>query len=235
MCYATQGAYLCQQIWITLKTVVVWIDHTPKYESISGKVAEFAAKEASVNTIAATLGETWETVDQALGFVRTGHRPKPKPSGKRSGTRRGGPPKYNFLAAEVIECRSITWKDCCRCRLRYLDCQSCPQTDAFYPETKLGCGRLIDKKAGHSFVESPLDLAILLIVGQADSDQTRLGQFLISKIRRRVERPLVDTWLIEAAAASQFPRKHTNFCAGMEEIHTIDPLKKRLPRLARMR
>ncbi len=82
----------------------VVIDHTPKYERTSGRVAPLAARGASLNTIAAALGQPWETVDQALSFVHTGRRPKTKPPGKRSGTR-AGPPQYVCLAAEVVRLR----------------------------------------------------------------------------------------------------------------------------------
>jgi hypothetical protein len=84
--------------------VAVGIDHTPKYEQISRRVAELAAKGASVNTIAAALGQTWETVDQALRFTTTGQRPVTKPPGKRTGTRTGLP-KYVSLSPEVVRLR----------------------------------------------------------------------------------------------------------------------------------
>jgi hypothetical protein len=81
----------------------VWIDHTPKYEQISAKVPELTEKGASVNSIAGALGETWETVCQALDFARTGNRPKTKPSGKRTGQRRSQRKKIDV--AEVVPLR----------------------------------------------------------------------------------------------------------------------------------
>jgi predicted transcriptional regulator len=95
--------YLSSRIWIRPETVEVWIDHTPKYEKISAKVAELTDKGASVNTIAGALGETWATVSQALDFAKTGKRPKTKPSGKRTGEEH--PRRKKVDVAEVVRLR----------------------------------------------------------------------------------------------------------------------------------
>jgi hypothetical protein len=95
--------YLGKRIWITPETVEVVLDHVPKYEALSGKVAELAAKGASINTIAAALGQTWPTVDQALEFAKTGRRPKTRPAGKRIGEGQSRRPKIDV--AEVVRLR----------------------------------------------------------------------------------------------------------------------------------
>ncbi len=95
--------YLAARIWINAETVEIPIDHTPRYEAIARQVADLAARGASVNTIAAALGETWPTVNQALEFARTGHRPKMKPGGKRTG--RGHAGRKQIDVAEVVRLR----------------------------------------------------------------------------------------------------------------------------------
>ncbi len=95
--------YLGTRIWITPEGVETPIAHTPKYEVISRRVADLAAQGASVNTIAAALGETWVTVNQALDFARTGHRRKLKPGGKRTG--RGHSGRKPIDVAEVVRLR----------------------------------------------------------------------------------------------------------------------------------
>jgi DNA invertase Pin-like site-specific DNA recombinase len=95
--------YLSSRIWTKPETVEVPIEHTPKYERIAPKVAELAARGASISAIAAAKCETWETIKQSLDFIKTGRRPKWRPSGTNTG--KGHARRKQIVAAEVVRLR----------------------------------------------------------------------------------------------------------------------------------
>lgn len=98
--------YLNSRIWITPESVEAMIDPTPKYEKISGRVAELTAKGCGINTICNIMRESWETVKQAQYFAKTGRRPtlRSRKSGRRG---KGGIPRKQIDVAEVVQMRDV--------------------------------------------------------------------------------------------------------------------------------
>lgn len=77
----------------------------PKYERLAPKVKKLDAKRASIDTIARSLGTSWEVAREARDFARTGKRPTRK---SKAGRKKGkGKPnkKYADLAEEVVRLR----------------------------------------------------------------------------------------------------------------------------------
>jgi len=77
----------------------------PKYATLAAKVNELVAG-ASLPNIATALGETYNSVRNALAYARRKEKPKTKPVGKCTGTRTGSP-KYEALAPEVTRLRDM--------------------------------------------------------------------------------------------------------------------------------
>lgn len=61
--------YLGTRIWITPGMVTWAVDHVPKSREIAAEGARLAVKGASVQSIAATLGTTWETARRAVDLA----------------------------------------------------------------------------------------------------------------------------------------------------------------------
>ena len=93
--------YLATRSWTIQESEGVWLGNAPTYERIAQKAAEMAGRGVSINTIATALKTSWMTVQEALEFERTGFRPAPKPTGKKT-RKRSGPPKYIAIRDEVL-------------------------------------------------------------------------------------------------------------------------------------
>jgi DNA invertase Pin-like site-specific DNA recombinase len=96
--------FLSKRIWITPESVDVVVDDLPRYELIADRAAQMADDGVSTETTARALHTSWATVQDALVFKRTGKRPAPKPTGKKT-RKRKGPPKYQSIASEVAKRR----------------------------------------------------------------------------------------------------------------------------------
>jgi hypothetical protein len=85
------------------KMVEVIIDKVAKYEQLAPRFKQLRDDGASVQSIAAAHGMSWQYASEILRFAETGERPEWK-AGKRTGTG-GKPAKYVEISEEVAYLR----------------------------------------------------------------------------------------------------------------------------------
>ncbi|MCA9054935.1 MAG: recombinase family protein [Planctomycetaceae bacterium] len=91
----------------TPETATVELHQVPRYEQLAPEFQRLRDNGASVATIAAAHGVTWQVVQQALDFGNNGKRPTWKP-GRRTG-RGARPQKYQSISPQVAELRDAQW------------------------------------------------------------------------------------------------------------------------------
>ncbi len=92
------------------QSVEVTIEKIPRYERLASKFKEMRDNGASIQTIARAHQMSWEYVRQIVDFAETGKRPdwgkgKQRKSGKRQGSGRGTPAKYEEIGPDVVRMR----------------------------------------------------------------------------------------------------------------------------------